>query len=109
MRREIELSGKIIPLEVNAATPIHYRNCFNEDMLAKLDDESEHSVSDRMDTFGKMAYVCMRRAEGKIPTDKDYLKWLETIELDEFYRVVVMDMMNAWYGNLDEEVEPKKK
>lgn len=108
MRREIELSGKSVPLEVNAATPLHYRNCFNEDMIATLSAEDIDEAKS-MDTFGKMAYVCAKQAEGKTPTEKDYMKWLESIELDEFYSVVVMEMMQAWFGNNKEEVEPKKK
>lgn len=114
MLAEIKLGDKVVPMVVNAATPIRFRNLFGKDLLTLIYEGSREGGVDltvASEVAPELAFIMAKAAE---KTDMNalsedmYLKWLEDFGPLDFVNATE-EIFNFYYGDQETTADSKKK
>lgn len=114
MLAEIKLGDKTVPMVVNAATPIRFRNLFGKDLLTLIYEGSREGGVDltvASEVAPELAFIMAKAAE---KTDMNalsedmYLKWLEDFGPLDFVNATE-EIFNFYYGDQETTADSKKK
>lgn len=114
MLAEIKLGDKVVPMVVNAATSIRFRNLFGKDLLTLIYEGSREGGVDltvASEVAPELAFIMAKAAE---KTDMNalsedmYLKWLEDFGPLDFVNAT-KEIFNFYYGDQETTADSKKK
>lgn len=108
MKRTILIDGCEMEFAANAATPIRYKQVFNEDLL-KVAQELENA--DYYGVVTKLAYIMHAQADGKGYKGMSFdafADWLEGFSSMAFMNVAE-DIINLWTESEETKSRPKKQ
>ena len=102
--------GREIQMQANAATPVRYRQVFNENILTYL--TGSKPVEEAAEMVPRLAYIMTRSAEGadmnKLSRE-DFITWLEGFEATDFMEGATEEIMAIYQGQKIPESKSKKK
>lgn len=112
MRKDVEIGGKTVTLEANAATPYRYRMIFHKDLLTLLSTARADDAT-TIDIMSELAFVMAKQAEkadmSKL-TEGMFLEWLEGFEPEAFIsEEVVVQVLSVYNKNAVATSTTKKK
>lgn len=114
MLKEIKVGDKMVPMVVNAATPIRYRNLFGRDLLTKIYEGSREGGVDltvASEVAPELAFIMAKAADKSdmnALSEELYLKWLEDFGPMDFVNATE-DIFNFYYGDQKTTADSKKK
>lgn len=112
MRKDVEIGGKTVTLEANAATPYRYRMLFHKDLLTLLSGARADDPR-TIDIMAELAFVMAKQAEKadmSALTEPEYLTWLEGFEPEAFLsEQAVLDILGVYNKNAVATSTAKKK
>ena len=116
IKREIEISGKMVPFRSSATIPRLYRAKFKRDIfkdLSKLEksykgktENGEELQIEDLEIFENVAYVMAYHADSRIPANKE--DWLDQFDMFSIYEVLPQ-ILELWGENLVTDVTSKKR
>ena len=116
IKREIEISGKMVPFRSSATIPRLYRAKFKRDIfkdLSKLEksykgktENGEELQIEDLEIFENVAYVMAYHADNSIPTSIE--DWLDQFDMFSIYEVLPQ-ILELWGENLVTDVTSKKR
>lgn len=116
IKREIEISGKMVPFRSSATIPRLYRAKFKRDIfkdLSKLEksykgktENGEELQIEDLEIFENVAYVMAYHADNSIPTNIE--DWLDQFDMFSIYEVLPQ-ILELWGENLVTDVTSKKR
>lgn len=114
MLKEIKLGDKVVPMVVNAATPIRFRNLFGKDLLTTIFEGSREGGVDltvASEIAPELAFIMAKAADksdmNALSVDM-YLKWLEDFGPLDFVNATE-EIFNFYYGDQVTTADSKKK
>jgi len=121
MYKTIELGGKPLELQSNAATPRVYRSIFNRDLFkdfTAIDTEALGAGSslETLDLIKRLAFTLniqatreFRSYYGKL-SEVDFVEWLSQYEDEEFYdSEKLIDIIAVWQKSAKTSSEAKNQ
>ena len=115
IKREIEISGKMVPFRSSATIPRLYRAKFKRDIfkdLTKLEksykDKTENGEElqiEDLEIFENVAYVMAYHADNSIPANIE--DWLDQFDMFSIYEVLPQ-ILELWGENFVTDVTSKK-
>ena len=115
IKREIEISGKMVPFRSSATIPRLYRAKFKRDIfkdLSKLEksykgktENGEELQIEDLEIFENVAYVMAYHADNSIPANIE--DWLDQFDMFSIYEVLPQ-ILELWGENLVTDVTSKK-
>lgn len=106
----INIGGKDVAMNANAATPIRYRQVFGENILPYFMGKA--SEEDAAEMVGRLAYIMARSADGSNMStinQEDYVSWLEGFGAMDFLNEhVASAIMEIYQKNGESHTELKK-
>lgn len=116
IKREIEISGKLIPFRASATIPRLYRAKFKRDIfkdLSRLENSYGENQAqgtqfeiDDLEIFENIAYIMAYHADNSIPGDID--EWLDQFDVFAIYEVLPQ-LLELWGQNMLTDVQAKKE
>lgn len=116
IKREIEISGKMVSFRSSATIPRLYRAKFKRDIfkdLSKLEksykgktEKGEELQIEDLEIFENVAYVMAYHADNSIPTNIE--DWLDQFDMFSIYEVLPQ-ILELWGENLVTDVTSKKR
>lgn len=116
MRRIIQIGERQVEMLGNAATALHYKQTFHEDLLksvASLSGKDETEMLAAIERIQKLAFVMNAQAtrpfaEVRKLTEDDFVEWLCDFEEDDFQAPdVFLGILGVWNKNLAGSSEQK--
>ncbi len=115
IKREIEISGKMVAFRSSATIPRLYRAKFKRDIFkdlskleksykGKTEDGEEFQIED-LEIFENVAYIMAYHADNSIPPTIE--EWLDQFDMFSIYEVLPQ-ILELWGDNLMTEVQAKK-
>lgn len=96
MEKIINIGGKDILMRSTSATPMHYRNQFNKDMLVELSAMEGKDLSEMdLGVFERMAYIMSGAFKEGISLED----WLDGFDGMTDILEAVADIMDLWTAN----------
>lgn len=114
MYGELMLGDKTVPMMVNAATPIRFRNLFGKDLLTTIYEGTREGGVDltvASDIAPELAFIMAKAAEKadmNALSVEMYLKWLEDFGPLDFVNATE-EIFNFYYGDQATTADSKKK
>lgn len=114
MYGELTLGDKTVPMMVNAATPIRFRNLFGKDLLTLIYEGSREGGVDltvASEVAPELAFIMAKAAEKSdmnALSVEMYLKWLEDFGPLDFVNATD-EIFNFYYGDQATTADSKKK
>lgn len=115
IKREIEISGKMVPFRSSATIPRLYRAKFKRDIfkdLSKLEksykgksENGEELQIEDLEIFENVDYVMAYHADNSIPANIE--DWLDQFDMFSIYEVLPQ-ILELWGENLVTDVTSKK-
>ena len=108
------LGDKTVPMMVNAATPIRFRNLFGKDLLTTIYEGTREGGVDltvASDIAPELAFIMAKAAEKadmNALSVEMYLKWLEDFGPLDFVNATE-EIFNFYYGDQATTADSKKK
>lgn len=122
MYKAIDIGGKRVELQSNAATPRLYQNIFNKDLMLEFSKIDTDSLSEGLDnsglatldlikglcfTLNMQATRPFREIYGKLD-EVDYAEWLTKFEEDDFYDPdTLTEIIAVWQKSISGSVVSK--
>ena len=116
IKREIEISGKMVPFRSSATIPRLYGAKFKRDIfkdLSKLEksyksktENGEELQIEDLEIFENVAYVMAYHADNSIPANIE--DWLDQFDMFSIYEVLPQ-ILELWGENLVTDVTSKKR
>lgn len=115
LKREIEISGRLVPFRSSATVPRLYRAKFKRDIfkdLSKLEksfkknsDKGAELQIDDLEIFENVAYIMAYHADPSIASSIE--EWLDQFEMFSIYEIMPQ-LLELWGSNMQTEVTAKK-
>lgn len=106
----INIGGKDVAMNANAATPIRYRQVFGENILPYFMGKA--SEEDAAEMVGRLAYIMAKSADGtnmSTLNQEDYVNWLEGFGAIDFMDdMTVSAILDLYQKNGKTQTELKK-
>lgn len=117
MYKRIEIGGKPVELQSNAATPMVYQKVFHEDLLRSFTGiDAEGDALGALDKVKQLAFVLNVQATRPFSdyyckvSELDYVEWLTKFEEDDFYDAdMLTEVVGVWQKSARTSVAPKNR
>ena len=113
MKKTITIDGKECHFRASGATPIFYKNKFNDDLLVDMnkvvkefDPKGESIPANVIEKFGHIAYIMHKQGDPEQPDD--FIEWLDQFEMFSIMEVLP-EILELWGMNTKQTSTPKKE
>lgn len=112
MRKEIDLNGRKVVLECNAATPIVGKKIFNFDFINFFNTINDMAFGDKLEQFEKVSFTMAMQAEKPLAeamnsTEADFIEWLAGFDFSDLTDKVLPLATEMWGANQTTMSTPK--
>ena len=107
MYQVVELGDKKVPMRASAATPVFYKNIFQEDVLRCFNDPDAPT-----EWIARLAYIMAKQGEGadmKLLNEDDFVAWLDTFDALDIFGVSENNKVIELFGKQQKTTVEEKK
>lgn len=109
MKEKINIGSKAVEMVVTAATPLHFRSVFNQDIY-RISMDLGDDTGEAVDNFTKLAFIMAMKAKKmdmKSLTEDDFVDWLDKF-LPMDMTLAVPEIADLYMRQTQPTVKPKK-